>query len=192
MMLLTFYVVDAIRLNSNFIRIVTGGVRQWEPEISESRGRIPPLEKEDLARYYDIAFVAERTEVVAPLIWYPLIVLAAMVLARSAYFDNWTWPFSLILIFTLNALWAFGAAALLRRAAEQLRAAVISSLEVLRAASYKSPERQATFAELIGEIRGLRKGAFAPLSEQPFVRAVILPSGGLGLLAVAQRLLDVF
>ena len=192
LMLLTFYVVDAIRLSSNFIRIITGGVRQWEPEISESRGRIPPLEKEDLARYYDIAFVAERTEVVAPLIWYPLVVLAMMVLARSTYFDNWTWAFSLILIFTLNALWAFGAAALLRRAAEQLRAAAISSLEVLRIKSYKEPERQAMFAELIGEIRGLKRGAFAPLSEQPFVRAVILPSGGLGLIAVAQRLFENF
>ena len=192
MMLLTFYVVDAIRLNSNFIRIVTGGVTKWEPDISVGGGRIPPLTKEDLARYYDIAFVAERTEVVAPLIWYPLIVLAVMVLARSAYFDNWTWPLGLILIFTLNAMWAFGSAAFLRRAAEQLRSAAISNLQLLRVASYKSPERQETFAELIGEIRGLKKGAFAPLSEQPFVRAVILPSGGLGLLAVAQRLFDIF
>jgi hypothetical protein len=30
------------------------------------------------------------------------------------------------------------------------------------------------------------------MTEQPFIRAVILPSGGLGLLAVAQRLLDIF
>src|ERR1700674_5580441 len=38
LMLLTFYVVDAIRLNSNFIRIITGGVKEGEPEISERRG----------------------------------------------------------------------------------------------------------------------------------------------------------
>ena len=38
MMILTFYVVDAIRLNSNLIRIVTGGVTQWEPNIAV-RGR---------------------------------------------------------------------------------------------------------------------------------------------------------
>ncbi len=40
------------------------------------------------------------------------------------------------------------------------------------------------FDELIAEIRGLKKGAFAPLTEQPFIRAVIYP-GGLGLLAVS-------
>jgi hypothetical protein len=192
LMMLTFYVVDAIRLNSNFIRIVAGGVTKWEADVSVGGSRIPPLTREELARYYDIAFVAARTEVVAPLIWYPLIVLAVMVVARSSFFDNWTWPPSLILVFTLNALWAFGSAAFLRRAAEQLRAAAIGSLQSLRVSSYKNRMRTRMFDDLISEIRSLKKGAFAPLSEQPFIRAVILPSGGLGLLAVAQHLLDIF
>jgi hypothetical protein len=192
MMTLTFYVVDAIRLNSNFIRVVTGGETEWEPDISVGVGRIPPLTETDLSRYYDISFVAQRSEVVAPLIWYPLVVLAAMFVARSSYFDNWTWPPSLILIFALNAAWALGSAAFLRRAAEQLRETALSNLKLLRTLSYKDAVRQKTFDELIAEIQGLKKGAFAPLSEQPFVRAVILPSGGLGLLAVAQRLHDFF
>ena len=128
----------------------------------------------------------------APLIWYPLIVLATMFVARSSYFDNWTWPPSLIFIFALNATWAFGSAAFLRRAAEQLRETAISNLKLLRTSSYKDAERQKMFDELISEIQGLKKGAFAPLSEQSFVRAVIVPSGGLGLLAVGQRLLDLF
>jgi hypothetical protein len=52
--------------------------------------------------------------------------------------------------------------------------------------------KRRAFTELIGEIRTLKKGAFAPLSEQPFIRAILVPSGSLGLLAVAQRLLDIF
>jgi hypothetical protein len=191
LILLMFYVVDSIRLNSNFIRLVTGGVTQWEPELSIG-GRIPPLTTDELARYHDIKFIEERTEVVTPLIWYPLIVLALMIFARSAYFDNWTWPPSLILIFTLNALWAFAAAAYLRRAAEHLRTEAIRKLQAFRIASYKSSERRQMFDELIDEIRALKKGAFAPLTEQPFVRAIVLPSGGLGLLAVAERVLNVF
>ena len=117
MLILTFYVVDAIRLNSNFIRIFTYGVTKWEPDIF-GRERIPPLEEEELSRYRDIFFVAQRTEAVAPLIWYPLIVLTVMFVARSSFFDNWTWPLSLILIFTLNAMWAIGSAVFLSRAAE--------------------------------------------------------------------------
>jgi hypothetical protein len=206
MMILTFYVVDAIRLNSNFIRIFTYGVTKWEPDIV-GRERIPPLEEEDLSRYRDIFFVAQRTEVVAPLIWYPLIVLTVMFVARSSFFDNWTWPLSLILIFTLNAMWAIGSAVFLRRAAEQLREAAISNLQLLRVRiraeeakretldeliARQLEAKRVTFDELIAEIRSLKKGAFAPLTEQPFIRAIIYPSGGLGLLAVAQRLLGIF
>ena len=89
-------------------------------------------------------------------------------------------------------MWAIGSAAFLRRAAEQLREAAISSLQLLRAPSYKEPEKQRTFDEVIAEIRGLKKGAFAPLTEQPFIRAILYPSGSIGLLAVGQRLLDMF
>ena len=192
LMVLIFYVVDAIRLTNNLIRVVTGGVTQWDAGVDVGCERVPPLTKEELARYYDITFVAERTEVVSRLIWYPLIVLALMIFARSAYFDNWTWPYSLLTILCLNAVWAFGSAAWLRRAAEQLRTEAISKLQTLRVASYKDRDRRDIFDDLIGEIRSLKKGAFAPLSEQPFIRAIILPSGGLGLLAVAERVLDVF
>jgi hypothetical protein len=194
MLILTFYVVDAIRLNSNFIRIFTYGVAKWEPDILLGRERMPLLTEEELSRYRDIFFVAKRTEAVARLIWYPLIVLTLMFVARASFFDNWTWPLSLILIFTLNAMWAIGSAAFLRRAAEQLREAAISKLQLLRVSSFSKPEaekRRQTFDELIAEIRGLKKGAFAPLTEQPFIRAIIYPSGGLGLLAVVQRLLDI-
>jgi len=98
----------------------------------------------------------------------------------------------LVLILCLNAFWAFGAAALLRRAAEQLRAEAITKLQSLRVSSYKDRDRRDMLDDMIGEIRALKKGAFAPLSEQPFVRAIILPSGGLGLLALGQRLLEMF
>jgi len=192
MMILTFYVVDAIRLNSNFIRIFTYGVTKWVPDISLGKDWIPPLTEEDLSRYRDIFFVAQRTEAVAPLIWYPLIVLTAMFVARSSFFDNWTWPVSLILIFTLNAIWAIGSAGFLRRAAEQLRDSAISKLQLLRVKNFSIAGRAQIFDELIAEIRGLKKGAFAPLTEQPFVRAILYPSGGIGLLAVAQHLLGIF
>lgn len=200
MMILTFYVVDAIQLNSNFIRMFAREVTKWGRDVTEQSHRSPPLSEEELSAYHEIFFVAQRTEVVARLIWYPLIVLTLMVVARSSFFDNWTWPVSLILIYAFNAAWAIGSAILLRRAAEHLRDAAISNLQLLRVISSRSwilkrheiAEKQQVFDELIAEIRGLKKGAFAPWTEQPFVRAVLFPGGGLGLLAVAQRLLDIF
>ena len=192
MMILSFYVVDAIQLNSNFIRMFAREVTKWGRGVAERCHRSPPLSEEELSAYHEIFFVAQRTQVIARLIWYPLIVLTLMVVARSSFFDRWTWPLSLVLIYALNATWALGSAILLRRAAEQLRDAAISNLQLLRVMSHAVEVKRAMFDELIDEIRGLRKGAFAPLTEQPFIRAIIFPSGGLGLLAVGQRLLDIF
>jgi hypothetical protein len=192
MMILSFYVVDAIQLNSNFIRMFAREVTKWGHGVAERCHRVPPLTDEELSAYNEIFFVAQRTEVVARLIWYPLIILTLMLAARSSFFANWTWPFSLILISGLNATWALGSAILLRRAAEQLREAAIRNLELSRVMSHAVAEKREMFDELIAEIRALKKGAFAPLTQQPFIHAVIVPSGGLGLLAVGQRLLDIF
>lgn len=193
---LTFYVVDAIQLNGNFIRLFAAGLTIWPPLVSQRCKRIPPLTEEELSRYHDVRFIAERTEVVAHLIWYPVIVLVLIFLARSALFDNWPWYPAIISVFVIIAMWAVGSAAFLRRAAEQLRDVALRNLELLRAALYADDganktlveERRRTLDELIQEIRRLKKGAFAPISEQPFVRAILYPSGGLGLLAVVLRL----
>jgi hypothetical protein len=214
MMILSFYVVDAIQLNSNFIRMFAREVTKWGDRVVLAGLRNPPLGEKELSPYHEILFVAQRTQVVARLIWYPLIVLSLMFVARSSFFDNWTWPASLVIIFALNAAWPIGSAVLLRRAAEQLRDDALSDLERSRIESLqvsakllrddalsdlersrierRATDTRETLDELIAEVRGLKKGAFAPLTEQPFVRAIIVPSGGLGLLAVGQRLLDIF
>jgi hypothetical protein len=192
MMILSFYVVDAIQLNSNFIRMFAREVTKWGDAVVDKSWRSPPLNEEELSAYNEIFFVADRTQVVARLIWYPLIVLTLMIVARSSFFDNWSWSPGLLAIYGINACWAVGSAILLRRAAEQLRDATLSNLQLSRIRGRDIEAKRATFDELIGEIRGLKKGAFAPLTEQPFVRAILVPSGGLGLLALGQRLLEFF
>jgi len=192
---LTFYVVDAIQLNGNFIRLFARGLTTWPPVVSQRCKRVPPLTEEELSRYHDVHFVADRTEAVAHLIWYPLLVLALIFVGRSSLFDNWTLYPAMILLFVIMAMWAVGSAAFLRRAAEELRDVALRNLELLRASIFAADKTQKTLArekrrkidELIQEVRGLKKGAFAPISDQPFIRAILYPSGALGLLAVALR-----
>jgi hypothetical protein len=191
-MILSFYVVDAIGLSSNFIRMFAREVTKWKGGVVRASHRNPPLSDEELSAYHEIFFVAERTQVVTRLIWYPLVALSLLFVARCSFFDNWTWPISLVVIFVLNAAWPIGSAVLLRRAAEQLREAALSNLQLLRIKGRAIEGKREMFDELIAEIRGLKKGAFAPLTEQPFVRAIIVPSGGLGLIAIAQRFLGSF
>jgi hypothetical protein len=105
MMILSFYVVDAIQLNSNFIRMFAREVTKWGRAVTERSHLSPPLNDEELSAYHEIFFIAQRTQAIARLIWYPLIVLTLMIVARSSFFDHWTWPASLILIYALNAMW---------------------------------------------------------------------------------------
>jgi hypothetical protein len=191
-MILSFYVVDAIGLSSNFIRMFAREVTKWKSGVVRASHRNPPLSDEELSAYHEIFFVAERTQVVARLIWYPLVALSLLFVARCSFFDNWSWPISLVVIFVINAAWPIGSAVLLRRAAEQLREAALSNLQLLRIKGRAIEGKREMFDELIAEIRSLKKGAFAPLTEQPFIRAIIVPSGGLGLLALGQRFLDFF
>ena len=192
LLLLSFYVVDAIQLNSNFIRMFGREVTRWGREVVDRSHRHPPLTEEELSAYHEIFFVAQRTQAVAPLIWYPLLVLTLLVVARSSFFDNWTWPASVVLIFAITAAWALGSTFLLRRAAEQLRETALNDLRRFRLLDQESEAKRKTFDELMAEIRDLKMGAFAPLTEQPFIRAVLFPGATLGLLAVGQRLLDIF
>jgi hypothetical protein len=192
LLLLSFYVVDAIQLNSNFIRMFGREVTKWSRKVIKESYRKPPLTEEELSAYNEIFFVAQRTQVVAPLIWYPLLVLTLIIVARLSFFDNWTWPASLVLVFAITAALALGSAILLRRAAEQLRETALNDLRHFRLLGQKSEAKRQAFDELMAEIRNLKTGAFAPLTEQPFIRAVLFPGAALGLLAVGQRLLDLF
>ena len=192
LLLLSFYVVDAIQLNSNFIRMFGREVTNWGRRVVDRSHRSPPLDEEELSAYHEIFFVARRTQAVAPLIWYPLLVLTLLVVARSSFFDNWTWPASLVLIWAVTAAWALGSAILLRRAAEQLRETALNDLRRFRLLGREVAAKRETFDELIAEIRDLKTGAFAPLSDQPFIRAVLFPGAALGLLAVGQRVFDIF
>src|SRR5207244_11847418 len=106
LMLLSFYVVDAIQLNSNFIRMFGREVTKWGRGVIDRSHRSPPLTEKELSPYHELFFVAQRTQVVARLIWYPLLVLTLRVIARSSVFDNWTWPPSLILLVAIPAAWA--------------------------------------------------------------------------------------
>ena len=192
LLLLSFYVVDAIQLNSNFIRMFGREVTNWGRSVVDRSHRSPPLDEEELSAYHEIFFVARRTQAVAPLIWYPLLVLTLLVVARSSFFDNWTWPASLVLIWAVTAAWALGSAILLRRAAEQLRETALNDLRRFRLLGREVAAKRETFDELIAEIRDLKTGAFAPLSDQPFIRAVLFPGAALGLIAVGQRVFDIF
>ena len=81
---------------------------------------------------------------------------------------------------------------LLRCAAEQLRETALNDLRRFRLLGPDVEAKRQIFDEVIAEIRDLKMGAFAPLSDEPFIRAVLFPGAALGLIAVGQRVFDIF
>src|SRR4029077_7924810 len=98
----------------------------------------------------------------------------------------------LILIFAITGAWPLGSAILLRPSAEQLRDIALNDLGRFRLLGREVEAKRQMFDVLIAEIRDLKTGAFAPLTDQPFIRAVLFPGAALGLLAVGQRVFNIF
>ncbi|HEV2268635.1 MAG TPA: hypothetical protein VGR92_04180 [Steroidobacteraceae bacterium] len=130
-----------------------------------------------------IAYVSERTTCITPFIYYPFIMIALAVIARSpvlgpATFDPWA-----ITVAAIGLLAAFVSAVALRSAAEDARSETVRNLNILkwRALAPESPaELRQRLDLLLERVAALREGAFSPLSQQPVVRALLLPLASYG------------
>ncbi|EAR20442.1 hypothetical protein [Nitrococcus mobilis] len=195
MVALVFFVVDATRLAVRFIRQLADENQPWQREIIERPSQPHRVEETYLGPSLKIKLIAERTGVIGQLIVFPFIVLSIMILSRLPYFDNWNMPIGLVLVLTLLFVFAATCGIALERAAEKARSWAIERLtdECVRVKG--DPSVPGQHAEqlhlLVEEIRHLRKGAFVPFIQQPVVKAVLLPFGGVGGVVLIQYLVAV-
>ena len=194
-MTLVFFVVDATLLCRRLTDLLSRPPTDWNGVASESSiAKASHLEPEDLSDLLDAELIASRTEVIGNLIIDPFVVLFILLIARNGFFDNWDWPLSLIVIFGGAAAYALLCAIILRRAAERARIRIVRRLRLraLGAARSEIDQEQSGRSEqlrmLIEEIEGLRRGAFAPWSRHPLVKALLLPFGGIGAVVLLDLL----
>lgn len=147
--------------------------------------------------------LAERSAAISPMVFYPLIILALLVMARARLFDGWNVPLGLIFVLVASFLVCCIVAWMLYRTAERVRDQTIESLNTCLLECHQAAGSPAAangdaapangYAKLtekqiellIKRIRELRIGAFRPAWEQPVVAAGLLPllsAGGLQLL----------
>ncbi len=186
--LLLFFVLDAVVLCHRMTDVLVREDVRWPGTTLQHFGLrdAPPVQA-----WLDVEFIARLTRSVMPLIYYPFALLTLMIVARLNLTDRWDWPPALLLVFGLNTLLAFVAVWSLRRGAERAR-----KTSLVRAYRYLARldvagggERSVGQAKtLILQIEQNREGAFAPVSEQPFIRALLLPFGGLGFAASLDAL----
>jgi hypothetical protein len=184
---LNLFVFDAVLLCRRWIGSLAQATEGWPQALTE-RLKLQSAENVDKAReLMKIELIAQRTEVVNRLVRYPFIVLLIMMVARNNYFDNWDFPLTMILGWSVNVSLAIAAALLLYRAAEQARKKGLARLhqlvlQGLDRGTTGEPDVKLT-RQVIEDIEAADKGAFVPLWQQP-----VIESSFYGLLALLQYL----
>ena len=197
MSVLVLFVVDATAFCVQFVRGLRLQHANWPDnalKIFETKLDLP--RGEHLDNWIDLQFVALRTQVVGRLVYYPFLVLSLLLLSRSPMFDDWNMPMGAVFVAFNCGGAALGCAVALRIMAERSRrhaiAAVKDDLLRLNGGTLDWTRRSAPpnarpsmptakqLELLLGRVEGLRDGAFAPFSQQPLLKALLLPFATFG------------
>ena len=126
--------------------------------------------------WLDVRLIGAVTRPVGNLVWYPVLVLVMIALARHTLFDAWSMPPALILIMALAITYAVGCAWALRRAAERVREDAIRQISgaILRAQGLSNrKECLDQLKTMLEQVVATREGAFRPFTQQPVVHALL-------------------
>ena len=183
--------IDAARLCRWFIQCLSEAPTAYPLATTDHFSRLcGDVDRHYLDEWIDLQLIADLTERVSRLVYCPFIVFFLLLLARNEWWDRWPWPWTLIAIFAFNLMLAAASVVILQNAARKAKNAAEATLEAkvkrLQAATVESQaQNNANQAEkLLEEIRTLRRGAFVPFWENPVLGAILLPSGGLGVLQI--------
>jgi hypothetical protein len=150
------------------------------------------LPAEEIDYWMLIRLVAQRSEVVSNLIFYPFIIWFILFVSRWSNFDNWRTPIGLAIVISLSAVFTWSCALTLRHAAEKLRTQIISRLsgELIRLNTAPAPDntRLTRVRAVLEDVKLIRQGAFSPFFQNPIVQALFVPFGGVGGLTVLDFL----
>lgn len=190
---LTFFVVQATLLTKRFIGALSEHHTLWPEETRRYFGDIvgspqsrvtaatDQLATEHAKSYddwIDMRVIAERTALVGKLVYYPLFVLLLLLFARSTLFDKWDWPPGLVLTFALSFTVVVACAVVLRLEAERARKIALAKVRRRLLLAIGGGDAYAPLASqlqfMLEHMSAMRDGAFASVSQQPVVRALLL------------------
>lgn len=185
------FVSDATMHCRGFIqKFINEDTVSWPSMPDYSKGIVHDIKRE----WFEINLIGMRTDDISRTIYYPIYIILLLLAAQSDYFDNFDMPVSLLLIASLNIFLILVFSISLRRKAMEARE---KSLDNLRGIEEKvlrekvKEEREIQLAKLRfyeKRILEIRKGAFLPITEQPWLRALTLMGGGGSSLLLLQLL----
>jgi hypothetical protein len=180
---LIFFVADATLLCWSAIRSFRTEKGVWPPVTVRDFNRRLALPESVLDSWIALQFISKRTACITGLIYYPFLILGLLVLSRNRVFANFPPSRAMLVVTGISVLILMGCALALHWSAEASRteARVQLNDEIVKAMSLKDAGRLASQLQMmLRRVDELRDGAFSPFSQQPLVRAILLPLGGLG------------
>jgi hypothetical protein len=153
-----------------------------------------PYQHTLLDPWIDVRLVARRSQHVARLVFWPFVVLALLVVARSRVFDNWSLTPAVATGVSLYVAMLIMLTLLLKHACEQTRMRALKAMRAdLRWLEGSDPplcELATPFQRLITEVETNQTGAFAPFLDQPLLKSLLVPLGGAGITQLFEFLLS--
>lgn len=193
---LSFWTIDAAFLCRWFIIRITQGPTlysiQTRQHFARKRGDVP---LHVLSEWIDVSVIAEITERVGMLIYFPSFIFLLVLLGNNSLFYYFPWPPSYYIMASCNMVLAAISIVILQRAARKARHLSMSILEdklnQLKGSAVvtQAEKRQHDIIktqELLNDIRSLKKGAFGGFWENPVVGALLVPSGGTALIEIIK------
>jgi len=187
-MLLVFLVVDATFYCRSFVILLSSVRSQWPQKTVQHFKNKLRMRSGDLDDWIDLQYLARRTGCITNLVYLPFVMMAALVITRNPIFDNFTYPPALVIVQVATVAIIFVSVYSLRRAADAARAKAVERLtaKLVAAKGMKNEGRTAQLELLLNRVENLRDGAFAPWSNQPVVRAFLLPLVTYGATTIVQ------
>lgn len=147
--------------------------------------------KADIDDWIDLLFISKRTKCICPLIYAPFLIIALLLISGSRLFANYGVSIPDLVTTGVGVLIVTGCAVALRWSAEASRAKAHRRINgrLMVARKSKDDGLADQLETLLRRVEELRDGAFSPFSQQPVVRAMILPLGSLGGTALLEYLL---
>jgi hypothetical protein len=203
--LVLFWVLDCSVLTKRVLDYLSRHPAYWPDPPRRSKAAEFGVGPGDTGGLVSVDFAAVQTSWAAPMILWPILLQLLLVLSRASWFDDWTWPHGLILIFVMNFLMAIMSWWLVRRAARSVQKKVLDRLDETiltvkispRISLYDILEPETSnkisvtreiylknLKRMREEIATERRGAFANWFQDPSYLAVFIPSGATGIITL--------
>ena len=187
---LLFWIVDFTIMSGHLIRNISQLDAVWPKEATRHISKTFNMDDAYLNEWIDIQVIVKISETAGRFVYYPFIVILILGASRLRYFDRWDMPLGLLIVIMLGLAYSVYCAVSLRNAARKAREIILNKLweRQLNLKALKKDAISEQIKMMYDAIKSLRKGAFVPFFEQPFVRAVTLFLSGAGSLVALNYL----